>query len=167
MPGMLGATKEGAIFVMESFIKIIGSVIWPAVVIIIYFSLRRKIFGLLDRAREIRGPGNVHFILDPKKIEDIVEKGVGDNIPSEKIAENIVNEASTWTVEFDIMKSLFLAENGIDLEEYLTIEGIATLEKLISNGYVKKREDGYVFTKLGREAFKMMLRTANIYHPLI
>jgi hypothetical protein len=139
---------------LDGVTKLLGVIVWPALVLIIGILLRREIRGLFGRVREIEGPGDLKVSLDPNKVEQILDEARKSNASTAAVAERIVQSATVLDPrEARILRALF-DDDGRALYSYQSNYYRQALEATMTKGYVRREGNGFTLTDVGRRVVR-------------
>lgn len=135
---------------MDNLIKILGSLIWPATLLVILIIFRRPIIGITELIGSVEIPGGAKILLDRKKVEKIIEEGKKKNLPTKQLADQIVKSVEDH-LELRVLRALYNEEDGRFITNYERYYQPA-LKSLQGKGYIEKKDKKYFLTQSGLEA---------------
>jgi hypothetical protein len=142
---------------IEALTGLLSTLVWPAVVVLAVVLLRRELAALVDRVREIEGPGSLKVSLDPNKVEQIIEEGRKENASPAAVAERIAQAATILDQrETRILRAL-LDDDGRAIYSYQNDFYRPALQSLLSKGYVRRFEKGFALTPEGQHVTKQYI----------
>jgi hypothetical protein len=141
------------------WVEVLRAVVWPLTALILILVFRRPIVGLTEMVRQVEAPGGFKFVLDPKRVEQIIRLGKQENRPEHEIADEIVNAAEIVDVQqLRILRALVDEPAGRQIANYQRYYR-AALEALVRDGHVTKEDAKYRLTAKGARAAKHYLQS--------
>lgn len=139
-------------------VDLLGKVAWPVVAIVVLFGFRKSLLGLLERTRELEGPGDFKVKLDPTRVEQIVESGRRDNLSAKTITARIIDEAIVDEREFRILRALLGEREGRGMYSYQNAYYKPAIDELMKKEWIAHQDKKFVLTHEGSKIIAKKLR---------
>jgi 16S rRNA C967 or C1407 C5-methylase (RsmB/RsmF family) len=149
---------------LQDLINLLDILAWPIITLAIILIFKKHISSLIDRIRELEGPGDLKISLNENKneIKEILKEGTEKKYAPEEMLERIMQTLDKR--EIRIVRALF-DDPGRAIYSYQNDYYKDALKRLLDKGYVEKRQNGYSLTKEGnnfaKEYFQRVIERIN------
>jgi hypothetical protein len=138
-------------------VDLVTKLAWPLVVVACLLAFRKALLHLIDRTRELEGPGDLKIRLDPTAVQEIVEDGRRQNLPAKEVTKRIMEDAVIDEREFRILRALLGETDGRSMYSYQSSYYQPALNSVMNKSLVMRNADKFRLTEKGIEVLRNKL----------